>query len=121
MGRRVALVRFAGGAELYGVYCDTSDWMTRRELYDTPALAQEARDAAEAGAEAVRQVAAPREAAGRAEDVTIFPYWAHGDFKASLDSKASLRDRWLTGIRSHDERPRESGDAFGPRHADFDI
>lgn len=98
MGRRVALVRFESGAELYGVYRDTSDWMTRRDLYDTPELAEAARAAAEAGAGDVRQADA---------------------FRTGLASKASLRDRWLTGIRSQDEEDRPQ-DAFEPWHGDCD-
>ena len=45
MGRSVAMVRFEGGAELFCAFCNTTDMVVGRELFDIEELARQARDA----------------------------------------------------------------------------
>ena len=116
MARCVAMVRFADGAKLFGVYCNTTDLIVGRELFDTADLAQAARDAHEEAIKgrgiSVLQGQAPSGVEASAEPAVVYPNWQYDDLRFEFRTRASRRHRWLTGSKGLDDVVREQSDGW---------
>ena len=117
MGRSVAMVRFEDGAELFCVFCNTTDMVVGRELFDTEELARSARDAHEAArcgrGTSVLHGPAPAGVETTEAAATIYPNWQYQSLDFSIPTRASRRLRWLTGPKCLDDVAEEHrGDGF---------
>jgi hypothetical protein len=114
MARCVALVRFANGGELFCVYCNTTDLIVGRELFDTAELAEAAREAHEEAfnrrGTSVQQVQAPAGVEASEERATVYPNGRYNDLRFEFQTRASRRHRWITGPRGFDDMVKDHSD-----------
>lgn len=111
------MVRLEDGAELFCVFCNTTDMVVGRELFDTEQLARAARDAHEDARRgrgiSVLHGQAPAGAETSEEAATIYPHWQYQRMDFYIPTRASRKHRWLTGPRCLDDVVDEHrGDGF---------